>query len=360
MGLPTQLLKFVFTLLMVVIFVGCSQEETGEVVDSKPTANNLQTFELAPSLVAREIDFDGVIEAVNQAVVSAQTSGRIIELPYDVGDYVPKGALIARFTDTEQQAALAAAKAQLEEARAHLAESQQQFERITDVYQKGLVAKAEYDRAVAAQQAAAARVESAKAALDNANERLSHTRVLAPYSGILVKRLTDVGASVAPGTPLLEGLSLDHLRVRVDIPQQHIGPLRQHKKARVILSPGHSIQVSDMRIPPGADSSTHSFSVLLTLPEGQQEPPIFPGTLVKVAFVTSEQQELLLPKSAIAYRGEVTAVYLLKENARIEFRYIRLGHAVDAEHVIVLAGLRAGDKVIADPVSGAVAYKEGP
>lgn len=358
------LIRSVVALLLTTIVVACTQEDAQQSVQADRAATALETLELKSVTVPRELAFDGVIEALNQAVVSAQTSGRIVELPFDVGDYVPKGALIARFTDTEQQAALAAARARLEEARAHLLESQQQFERITDVYQKGLVAKAEYDRVTTAQQAAAARVESAKAALEEANERLSHTRVVAPYSGILVKRLTDVGATVSPGTPLLEGLSLDHLRVRVNIPQQHIGPLRQHKKARVLLDTGASISVNDMRISPSADIATNSFPVLLTLPEVQQEPALysgvlFPGTLVKVAFVIAEQSALLLPKSAIAYRGEVTAVYVVDSNHHVEFRYIRLGQAVDDEHLVVLAGLSEGEKIIVDPVAGAQAYKTG-
>ncbi|HET9053465.1 MAG TPA: hypothetical protein VFM90_04790, partial [Cyclobacteriaceae bacterium] len=107
------------------------------------------------------------------------------------------------------------------------------------------------------------------------------------------------------------------------------------------------------------DIATNSFPVLLTLPEGQQEPPIFPGTLVKVAFVIAEDEALLVPKSVIAYRGEVTAVYVMDEKGRIEFRYIRSGQTVDDSNVVVLAGLRAGEKIITDPIAGAAAYKQG-
>ena len=58
---------------------------------------------------ARERVWDGRVEAVNRATISAQTSGRIAELPFDVNDFVDAGAVVMRFTDSEQQAALASA-----------------------------------------------------------------------------------------------------------------------------------------------------------------------------------------------------------------------------------------------------------
>lgn len=339
------------------MFLGCSSEHTQ--VPQKQIATTLAGIpkvQVTRASVPREMDFDGVVEAVNQAVVSAQTSGRIVELPFDVGDFVAKGDVVARFTDTEQQAALAAAKAGLEEARARAAEASQQYARISDVFKKGLVAKAAFDQAEAANQAALARVESATAAVKDAQERVSHTRVIAPYSGIVVARLTDVGATVAPGTPLIEGLSLDHLRVRVAIPQQHIGPLRQHKKARVILASGQSVAVDEMRIPPSANAASQSFSVLLTLPSGAIQTPVFPGTLVKVAFVTEQTEALLVPAAAVAHRGEVTAAYVVADN-RVSFRYLRLGKAVGADDYVVLAGLEPGEHVLLDTVAAASAYK---
>ncbi|SMF05210.1 RND family efflux transporter, MFP subunit [Alteromonadaceae bacterium Bs31] len=349
----------VFFAAISLVLTACGEDEaSGRGKTFSVDFSGLETVAAKNTRVDKEIHFDGVIEAVNQAVVSAQTSGRIVELPFDVGDFVAKGDVIARFTDTEQKAAFAAAGAGLEEAKARFAEADQQLQRVKDVYERGMVAKANFDQAVASQQAARARVESAQAALDDAKERLSHTVVIAPYSGIVEKRLSDVGATVAPGTPLLEGLSLNHLRVQVDIPQQHIGPLRKHKKARVILASGESIDATTLRIPPSAHVSTHSFRVLVTLPEGELSEPVFPGTLVKVAFVSGEQERLLIPTNAIAKRGEVSAVYVVdKEKELIEFRYIRVGNGIDDQATSVNSGLTEGEIIITDPVTAAAAYK---
>ncbi len=153
----------------------------------------------------------------------------------------------------------------------------------------------------------------------------------------------------------MTGLSLEQLRAVVDIPQQHIGPLRQHRKARVILPDGRSLAVSEMRIPPAADAGTHTFRVLVTLPEGDFG--VFPGTLIKVAFVSGEQTRLLVPAAAVVQRGEVTGVYVLGDQDAVSFRYIRIGTAAADGRIPALAGLAAGERVALDPIAAGIAYQ---
>jgi len=308
-----------------------------------PTTNipKLETITLAPATIAQEVKFDGVIEAINQATVSAQTAGRVVELPVDVGDFVKKGDLIVRFTDVEQKARTASAQAKFTEAKA-------QFARMQDMWAKKLIAKADYDKAESAS-------KSAEANLRESEQNLNYTAIYAPYAGIVVNRLIKVGESVAPGTPLMTGLSLEQLRAQVDIPQQHIGPVRKFKKARILLANGTLLETSDMRIPPSADLQTHSFKVLVNLPSGDHS--LFPGTLIKVAFISGETDSLLVPASAVAQRGEVSGVYVLNGKS-LDFRLVRLGTLTADNRYPILAGLNTGDQIALDPIAAAVAYKQ--
>jgi len=85
------------------------------------------TIEVVFQAAPRERIWDGRIEAVNQTTVSAQTSGRIAELPFDVNDFVESGSVIMRLTDTEQRASLAHAQATLEEGQARYAQADQEY-----------------------------------------------------------------------------------------------------------------------------------------------------------------------------------------------------------------------------------------
>jgi hypothetical protein len=172
----------------------------------------------------------------------------------------------------------------------------------------------------------------------------------------VVSRHVQLGETVAPGRPLMTGLSLEHLRVVVEIPQQHIGPLRRHRRARVILPDGNSVAASELRIPPAADPATHTFRVLVTLPPGEHG--VFPGTLVKVAFVSGEEERVLIPPQALVRRGEVTGVYVEGDGGRLGLRYLRVGTPAADGRVPVLAGLVAGERVALDPIAAGIAYKK--
>ncbi len=333
---------------------GCS-DEPATTVPPRAAPAELDTVVVEEAVVPRETLFDGVVEAVNESTVSAQTSGRVTELNFDVGDYVPKGEVIVRITDTEQRARVASAESALAEARARLTEARLAFERTRDVYERQLIAKAQLDAAAADLEAAQARVEAADAALAEARQNLEYTTIRAPYAGTVVERHVQMGEAVSPGELLMTGLSLEHLRVVVEIPQQHIGPLRMHSEARVLLN-GDSLPAASLRIPPKADSVSHTFRVLVTLPEGDYG--VFPGTLVKVAFVSGEHRRLLIPESAVVRRGELTAAYVVAEDGGVSLRYLRTATPTADGQVPVLSGLAAGERVALDPLAAGTAYSQ--
>ena len=97
--------------------------------------------------------------------MAAQTSGRVAAILYDVNDFVPAGAVIVRLRATEQRAGLLQAQAGLREATAREAEAQTRYQRIADMYDRKVVAKATLDEATANRDAAVARLAAAKAAL---------------------------------------------------------------------------------------------------------------------------------------------------------------------------------------------------
>lgn len=282
---------------------------------------------------------DATIEAVHQATVSAQVQGRVTELLVDVDDYVTKDMVIARFRDTEQRAAFNAARASFEEA-------EKEFNRVKDIYEKKLVAKAALDRAEA-------QYKTSRAALQQAKEALDNTVVRAPYSGIVVKRHVEVGELARVGQPLMTGLSLEKLRAVVNLPQSLIHSVRTHQQAFVWVGPQRAqrIQAESLTISPYADSGSHTFLVRVNLPEGDHQ--VYPGMHTKAAFVTGEETRMVVPTSAIARRSEVTAVYVQKPDKQLEFRYVRVGRQIDDQFTEVLAGLSAGETVVLDPVSAA-------
>lgn len=302
---------------------------------------------------ARERVWDGRVEAVNQATVSAQTSGRIAELPFDVNDYVDAGDIVMRFTDTEQKAVLARAEATLQEARARLAEANQAFERFSKMIENNSVSQSQLDQSRANRDAAQARLNAATSGVETAQEQLEYTAVRAPYAGIVSKRHVELGELVSPGQPLISGLSLQQLRVNVDVPQSMFHAVRTIGKAFAYVD-DERIPAESLTFFPVADAAANTFRVRVNLPDGAAT--LYPGMFIKVGFVVGEAQRLLIPVASVLRRSELSAVYVTT-GEQVSLRQVRLGRR-HGDAIEILAGLADGEVVALDPVRAGIWLKE--
>jgi len=316
----------------------------------------LKTATVTSKTLSREFRLDGVVEAINRATVSAQTHGTIQKILFDVDDYVEKGTVFIHMKDTSQQAQLKKALAGEKEAISSHSNAEDEYKRIKDIYAKKLVSKATMDNATHALSVAKARLESARASLDEAHEQLSYTRVKAPYSGIVTERHVEAGETVQNGSKLMTGVSLNKLRVNVDIPQRLINKVRQNGKAYVYADTSSAaeqtqVTVEKITIFPIADQTSNTFKVRLDLPQGIEG--LFPGMFVKASLVTGEKQVLMIPKKSIVHRSEVNAVYVVTRDGTINFRHVRLGSTNNGNQVI-LSGLSEGEEVALQPIQAGI------
>ena len=323
-----------------------------DALSEQPEQGTLRTSEVFLVETARERLFDGTVEAVNQSTVSAQTSGRIAEIFYDVDDRVEAGSTILRFTDVEQRSALRQTQAQLKEAQARKTEADEEFQRASDLFKKGSGTEREYDRALAAKAAAGARVTSAQSAVKTAEQQVDYTVVKAPYPGIVTKRHVELGEFVSIGQPLMSGLSLESLRVVVDLPQKIAAKVREYMRAEIIAGP-QRVSPTKITVFPFADPDTNTFKIRLDLPKGQVG--LYPGMFTKVAFILGESERLLIPATALVRRSEVKGVYVVQDS-QIRLRQVRIGNRF-GDQIEILAGLIAGERIALDPVQAVIRAK---
>ncbi len=340
--LATQILKISLFSIFLSIY-GIAQAENA----LQPTA--LKTAVAQYQAVEQARVLDARVEAVHKATVSAQTSGRVKQIFFDVNDYVKKGDVLLRLRDKDQQARLNAAQASFKQAES-------EFERATKLYLNKLISKSAADKAEL-------QLKSSRARLDQAEENLRRTVVRAPYSGIVVKRHIEVGETARQGMSLFTGLSLENLRVVVNLPQDIINVVRQLKQAHVLAlkNNGEVIKASSMRISPYADAENHTFQVRVNLPSGDHG--LYPGMAVKVVFATGVTRKLLVPAAAITHRSEVTAVYVMDSASddatkTLSMRQIRAGHRQKNDMIEVLSGLQENERVVIDPIKAVALIKE--
>lgn len=298
---------------------------------------------------------DGVIEASQQAQLSAEISGRVEQINFDVGDQVAQGEVLIRVRDLEYAARLDQAKAQLAEASAGLKQSQQEFKRSQGMFKEKLVSASVFDKAGADLQASKARVAASQASVAELQQQLDNTVIRAPYSGIVIARYIEPGESISVGQKLMAGYARDSLRVLAQLPQSMLAAVREQRNARVLLaSQTIAIDFDAVTIFPYADAQNHSFKVRLKLPA--ITPEVYPGESVKVEFQTDQIARLLIPSEALVYRSEVVGAYVMDADEQLSFRLLRPGRIL-GDRIAILAGLDPGERVALDPVRAGILLK---
>lgn len=319
-------------------------------------AGTLDTVAVQLVEVPQMSRLDGVVEASEEATIAAQTSGQVSEVLFDVDDVVNAGDVIVVIQDKEQQARTAQAKANLKAALAQKAEAAAEYERVKKVFAKDAVSEAVMDKATASLQSANANVDAARASLSQAEQQLGYTQVKAPYTGIVTERMVEVGEIASPGKPLMSGISLQNLRVVVDVPQSLVNPIRQQKTAMIMVD-RKWVRAEKLTVFPMADPGSDTFRVRLYLPDSIGA-TLYPGMFVKAGFQTGDKRVLVVPPEAVVFRSEVIGIYVVADDGRIGFRHIRLGEGTpDGRHTI-LAGLSEGERVALNPQAAVVALKE--
>lgn len=191
---------------------------------------------------------------------------------------------------------------------------------------------------------------SARSQIDEIDARLRDARSFAPFDGVIVKKMVEVGDTVQPGMPLLEFADLTYLQVKVDVPSRLAPGLSKGMLLPARLDVGNTrVDVRVAQIFPSADEIRHTVTVKFDLPQGVPGGPgmyaevIIPDTATPVSVVPA------IPDSAVLWRGALPAVYVLDEKNQPQLRLIRLGDYISAQMVSVLSGLQVGERIYAQP-----------
>jgi RND family efflux transporter MFP subunit len=310
----------------------------------------------------REVDItysaEGLLEAVRQSTVAAQIAGRVVDIRFDVGDYVKKGEVIVRIDERAATQALAASEAQVREAQVALANARAQYERSKQLLAQKFISQAAFDQAEAAYKSAQERVASVLAGAGQAATERGFATIVAPYSGIVAARHVELGEMATPGRPLMTGFDPSTLRAVANVPQARVAAVQSAAQARVeVPSIGKWVEARQITVVPSADPRTHTTRVRLDLPDDVRG--LYPGVYARAHFVIGRATRLMAPRAAVIHRSEVTAVYVLDGAHPPQLRQVRLGAAGDETHVEILAGLKPGEQVALEPIKAGIATAGG-
>lgn len=295
-----------------------------------------------------------VVAMPNQDVkIAALVAGRVDSLSVAEGDWVKANQVVAEIdprplADQKRQAAAAVAQA-----RAAVENARLNLERTERLFQRGIAAGKEVEDARAQRAAADAGLEQATAALDTAERQLSRTRVTSPIAGQVVKRLVNVGEQVdgTAAQPIVEVANVDHVEVAAGIPADHLGRVNVGQHA-VVSSDSYADREFDgqiIAIAPAVDASTNTALARVRLANTGRLLKV--GMFAQVRVGLSERKAVLtVPPSAVAKSDEGAAVYVVT-GALATRTNVTLGLET-SDAVEILGGVTEGQRILTSAVHG--------
>ncbi|MBN8486212.1 MAG: efflux RND transporter periplasmic adaptor subunit [Burkholderiales bacterium] len=297
------------------------------------------------------LELSATIQALRQATVAAQASGSVLALNVKAGDRVKAGQLLARIDDREPAAALSRSEGGVLQAEAELRNAQVSAERTRDLRAKGFVSQAALDMAETQLKAAQASLQAALGGRRQAALARDFSAVTAPFDGVVLATHLEAGDLATPGRPILTLYAPGALRAVVQVPASRSAAARQATARQVQLPDGQWLTPLRSTELPTTDPVSQTIEWRLDLPSSAQATP---GQSVSVRFdgtmpsADGAASSLSIPASAVLQRGELEAVYVVREQ-RFVLRAVRLGSRL-GQQVEVLAGLKAGELIAADAV----------
>lgn len=294
----------------------------------------------------------GRVEATAVPALAAETSGRVVRLLVDGGSTVTQGQVLAELDAEPQRLAVASARASVERLEALLANQARTVKRYQELRSKA-VSESMLEEAVAQEAARQAELNDARARLAEAEYRLDRTRVRSPVDAIVERRLISVGDYVSPGTPIVTIVGKERLRAVLPFPERLAGELRPGLPVSLQQAARRDQPVTGTvtEVRPMVGTNNRAVEALVDLPEGSDWPP---GGTLNARVVLASREGVVVPAASIVRRPAGDVVYVVADD-KVAERKVTVGIR-DSVRAEILDGLAAGDTVV---VAGAGFLTDG-
>jgi membrane fusion protein (multidrug efflux system) len=287
----------------------------------------------------------GSLTAVQGVTVSAELSGKVVQIPFEPGTRVQAGEILV-------QQDISAEKAQLAGAEAEVALTKINLARASELLAKKLVSKSDYDTA-------AANFEQAMAQSNNIRATIGKKTIRASFAGRLGVRMINLGQILNEGQAIVSLQSLDPIFVNFLLPQQHLAQIQPGLTVRITTDalPGESIEGKITAINPEVDSATRNIRIQATV--ANTEELLRPGMFVNVVVVLPAGEKVhAIPATAVLYAPYSDSVFVVEVKKSEEKetpgkvlrqQFVRLGEQ-RGDFISVVSGLKEGETVVSTGV----------
>jgi len=332
------------TLCAVLALLSACKEDAPKGVEIRP----VRTEVVDPKPIDDDRQAVGEIKPRQESDIGFRISGKLISRAVDIGVSVKKGDLLARLDDTEYQARLRSAEAEISSAEAVLVEADAAEGRLRQLLASGTTTRANYDVAVKNQRGAQAKLESARASASLSRDQLGYTELRADFDGIVTSVAAEPGQVVNAGQMVVKLAKPDEKDGVFAIAESAFRGRPENERPEVIVSllsnPGVFAEGVVREISPVADPATRTYLVKVTLrspPEGMRF-----GSSVLGRLKTTTAPVVVLPGSALFDKGGKPAVWVYQAaTTSVALKPVVVAR-YEADRVVISEGLAKGEVVV--------------
>ena len=349
---------------LALLMCGCQNSDSEEKITpagikvvEPPT---VKVFTVKRGDISVPISTTGTIFPEYESKIGPKISGTIEIVYVDEGDKVQKGQPLVQLNQQnllivvrQGQAAVRVAEAQLKEAEVKVENLKKERERLANLLKKNVISQQKYDDIDTAYSMAVTRMEviraqilSTRENLAMANQKLRDTVIIAPFSGLIVKRFINQGeyVSTMPPSPLFLIMNIDKVKTKISLPEIHIAHIHISNPVDVTVDtyPGIIFKGKVSTINPMVDPVSRAFTVNVEIPNKDHR--LKPGMFARVKiYPTIHKSALIVPFKSVIKREGNTVVFVIEGNT-VRLRAITAGITNEKE-IEVIDGLKEGEEV---------------
>jgi RND family efflux transporter MFP subunit len=392
--LRARKLSSIFLGVGILVIVGCRHESESEKKTVAPAEILVQgtAFTIEPQVWPTLVKSQGTLIADEVTTVGAKVSGRIVEVPVDLGDIACQEDVLVQLDRREYELLAEQADAQLLQARSAVGlkpgdpveglnpenappvresravwdEAKKAVERIRQLSNRDAISEAELDLAESAERVASARFSSAQngvrekialiavqsAARDLTHQRLSETSVRAPFKGAIESRLVSTGTYVQAGQPLMSIAKTTVLRFRGSVPERFAQQLKIGLQIELKFELSDQVRtVAITRISPSLDQVNRSlvFEAIIDNQDGRLRSGLFSEGIIQM---DAESKAIVIPGSALVRFAGVDKVWKIVDG-KLKEQVVGLGRKT-GDMIEIQSGVSSGDQLLLEGRDGKV------
>ena len=312
------------------------------------SALSVESLELAPDIFEDVIEVTGTVEAINDATLSAQSTGTLETLA-PLGKTVARNEIIARLNQDLVLAAVYQGEAQVATSQAAAELAQDIYDRQVPLYQDSIISAVEFDQSTTRLRQAEATLKASKAGLAQARKQLANTEVRAPFTGRIEQHFVHVWEQLAPGVSVIRIVNARRVRVVLGIPERYASDIevgtiveftardsRAAPKTGTVTFVGSTI-----------DPRNRTFTVEAEIPNADGS--LKPEMIVEARVIRDRiNNVLVVPRIAIV-RDEVgSSIFVVHRDGRgthVSRQRVEPG-PMFAGRAVIAEGLKVGDEIV--------------